>query len=65
MGKTKIEMRKIENKNARQVCFSKRRQGLFKKAKELFILCGVDIAILTFSPARRLFSFANMDIIPS
>ncbi|KAJ8632100.1 hypothetical protein MRB53_025436 [Persea americana] len=55
-------MRKIENKNARQVCFSKRRQGLFKKAKELSILSGVDIAVLTFSPAGQLFSFANTDI---
>ncbi|RWR87414.1 Agamous-like MADS-box protein AGL61 [Cinnamomum micranthum f. kanehirae] len=62
MGKRKIEMRRIENKNARQVCFSKRRQGLFKKAKDLSILCGVDIAVLTFSPAGRLFSFSNTDI---
>ncbi|XXG75787.1 hypothetical protein AAC387_Pa08g0290 [Persea americana] len=62
MGKRKIEMRKIENKNARQVCFSKRRQGLFQKTNELSILCGVYIAVLSFSPAGRLFSFANTDI---
>ena len=54
--------RKIDKKSARQVCFSKRRQGLFKKAKELSILCGVDIAVLTFSPAGRLLSFADTDI---
>ncbi|RWR87398.1 Agamous-like MADS-box protein AGL61 [Cinnamomum micranthum f. kanehirae] len=62
MGKRKIEMKKIEKKSARQVCFSKRRQILFKKAKELSILCGVDRAVLTFFPAGRLFSFANTDI---
>ncbi|RWR87407.1 hypothetical protein CKAN_01634800 [Cinnamomum micranthum f. kanehirae] len=56
----KIE--KIEKKSARQVCFSKRSLGLFKRAKELSILCGVDIAILTISPAGRLFSSANTDI---
>ncbi|RWR87408.1 agamous-like MADS-box protein AGL29 [Cinnamomum micranthum f. kanehirae] len=62
MGKRKIEMRRIEKKSARQVCFSKRRQGLFKKAKELSTLCGVDITILVFSPAGRFYSFANTDI---
>ena len=62
MGKRKIEMRRIEKESARQVCFSKRRQGLFKKAKDLSTLCGVDIAILVFSPAGRFYSFANTDI---
>ena len=35
MGRQKIEIRKIESEEARQVCFSKRRAGLFKKASEL------------------------------
>ncbi|XP_042423186.1 agamous-like MADS-box protein AGL61 [Zingiber officinale] len=31
---------------ARQVCFSKRRAGVFKKASELSVLCGAEIAVL-------------------
>ncbi|KAJ1297006.1 hypothetical protein BS78_01G345400 [Paspalum vaginatum] len=59
MGRKKIEIRKIERKEARQVCFSKRRQGMFKKASELSILCGAMVAIVTFSPAGRPFSFGS------
>ncbi|KAK8967135.1 Agamous-like MADS-box protein AGL61 [Platanthera guangdongensis] len=40
MGRQKIAMKIIEREEARQVCFSKRRAGLFKKATELSILGG-------------------------
>ncbi|KAG6518318.1 uncharacterized protein LOC122054891 [Zingiber officinale] len=35
MGRQKIEIKRIESEEARQVCFSKRRAGLFKRANEL------------------------------
>ncbi|KAH0457807.1 hypothetical protein IEQ34_013122 [Dendrobium chrysotoxum] len=59
MGRQKIAMKRIENEEARQVCFSKRRTGLFKKATELSILCGAEIGIVVFSPARKPFSFGH------
>ncbi|XP_058068914.1 agamous-like MADS-box protein AGL62 [Magnolia sinica] len=59
MGRQKIEIKRIENEDARQVCFSKRRAGLFKKASELCILCGAEIAIIVFSPAGKAFSFGH------
>lgn len=59
MGRQKIEIKKIENEDSRQVCFSKRRAGLFKKASELCILCGAEIAIIVFSPAGKAFSFGH------
>ncbi|XP_058086619.1 MADS-box transcription factor 51-like [Magnolia sinica] len=59
MGKKKIPIRRIEDKGSRLVTFTKRRQGLFKKAAELSILCGADIAIFTFSPAGKLYSFGH------
>ncbi|KAK1322202.1 Agamous-like MADS-box protein AGL61 [Acorus calamus] len=59
MGRQKIEMKKIEKENARQVCFSKRRQGVFKKASELSTLCGVQITIIVFSPGGRPYIFAH------
>ncbi|XP_077222049.1 agamous-like MADS-box protein AGL29 [Tasmannia lanceolata] len=62
MGKRKIEIKKIENKNVRQVCFSKRRTGLFKKASELCILCDSQIAIITFSPGGKPYVFAHPSV---
>ncbi|GLJ48112.1 hypothetical protein SUGI_1015890 [Cryptomeria japonica] len=62
MGRQKIEIKRIENSDARQVCFSKRRMGLFKKASELCILCGAEIGIIVFSPAGKVFPFGHPSI---
>ncbi|KAK6154174.1 hypothetical protein DH2020_013813 [Rehmannia glutinosa] len=43
MAREKIQIRKIDNATARQVTFSKRRRGLFKKAEELSVLCDADV----------------------
>ncbi|GFY89491.1 AGAMOUS-like 62 [Actinidia rufa] len=64
MGRQKIKIAKIEVKNHLQVTFSKRRTGLFKKASELCILCGVEIAIIVFSPAGKVFSFGHPNVDP-
>ncbi|OVA06911.1 Transcription factor [Macleaya cordata] len=62
MGRQKIEIKRIEKEDARQVTFSKRRAGLFKKASELCILCGAEIAIIVFSPAGKSFSFGHPSV---
>ncbi|XP_070021223.1 agamous-like MADS-box protein AGL62 [Nicotiana sylvestris] len=62
MGRQKIKISKIEVKNHLQVTFSKRRSGLFKKASELCILCGVEVAIVVFSPARKKISFGHPNV---
>ncbi|KAK8967315.1 Agamous-like MADS-box protein AGL61 [Platanthera guangdongensis] len=59
MGRQKIAMKRIEWEVSRQVCFLKRRAGLFKKATELSILCGAKISIVVFSPAGKPFSFGH------
>lgn len=59
MGRGKIEIKKIENANSRQVTFSKRRSGLFKKAHELAVLCEADVAVIIFSNTGRLFDFSS------
>ncbi|CAN6203435.1 unnamed protein product [Urochloa humidicola] len=61
-GRQKIEIKFIENDEARQVCFSKRRQGLFKKASELSILCGAMVGTVVFSQVGRSFSFGHPSI---
>ncbi|KAK7301270.1 hypothetical protein RJT34_12131 [Clitoria ternatea] len=52
MGRVKLEIKRIENATNRQVTFSKRRNGLIKKAYELSILCDIDIALIMFSPGK-------------
>ncbi|XP_023732963.1 protein CHUP1, chloroplastic [Lactuca sativa] len=47
MGRGKIAIRRIYNSTNRQVTFSKRRNGLLKKAKELAILCDVEFVAIT------------------
>ena len=59
MAKEKIQIRKIDNATARQVTFSKRRRGLFKKAKELSVLCDADVALIIFSATGKLFEYSS------
>ncbi|KAL3514826.1 hypothetical protein ACH5RR_027543 [Cinchona calisaya] len=64
-GRKKIEIKKIEKKSNLQVTFSKRRAGLFKKAAELSVLCGVDVAVIVQSPAGNIFSSGGPSAIDS
>ncbi|KAJ4839932.1 hypothetical protein Tsubulata_008570 [Turnera subulata] len=59
MGRVKLAIKRIENNTNRQVTFSKRRNGLIKKAYELSILCDIDIALIMFSPSGRLSHFSG------
>ncbi|GKV18720.1 hypothetical protein SLEP1_g29061 [Rubroshorea leprosula] len=59
MAREKIQIKKIDNATARQVTFSKRRRGLFKKAEELSILCDADVALVIFSSTGKLFDYAS------
>ena len=52
-------MTKMTKESNLQVTFSKRRSGLFKKASELCTLCGVEIAIIVFSPGKKVYSFGH------
>ncbi|KAL8245938.1 hypothetical protein R6Q59_007154 [Mikania micrantha] len=55
-------MARMEKESNLLVTFSKRRSGLFKKASELCILCGLDIAIIAFSPGKKVFSFGHPSV---
>ncbi|KAM7500154.1 hypothetical protein LguiA_024568 [Lonicera macranthoides] len=59
MGRGKIEIKKIENINSRQVTFSKRRAGLLKKARELSILCDAQVGVIIFSSTGKLYEFSS------
>ncbi|GFP86805.1 mads-box protein svp [Phtheirospermum japonicum] len=59
MVRQKIQIKKIDNLTARQVTFSKRRRGLFKKAHELSTLCDADVALIVFSATGKLFDYSS------
>ncbi|KAK1611146.1 hypothetical protein QYE76_034819 [Lolium multiflorum] len=62
IGRQRIEIRPIENHEARQVCFSKRRSGLFNKASELAIMCGAELAAVVISPGGKAFTFGDPSV---
>ncbi|KAA8542444.1 hypothetical protein F0562_023420 [Nyssa sinensis] len=53
MGRVKLKIKRLESTSNRQVTYSKRRHGILKKAKELSILCDIDIILLMFSPTGK------------
>ncbi|KAL5565436.1 hypothetical protein UlMin_028600 [Ulmus minor] len=59
MVRGKTQMRRIENPTSLQVTFSKRRNGLLKKAFELSVLCDAEVALIIFSPRGKLNEFAS------
>ncbi|XP_061359987.1 MADS-box transcription factor 27-like [Gastrolobium bilobum] len=59
MGRGKTVIKRIDNTTNRQVTFSKRRNGLLKKARELSILCDAEIGLIIFSSTGKLYDFAS------
>uniref|UniRef100_A0A453BQ72 MADS-box domain-containing protein n=1 Tax=Aegilops tauschii subsp. strangulata TaxID=200361 RepID=A0A453BQ72_AEGTS len=59
MGRGKVQLKRIENKINRQVTFSKRRNGLLKKAHEISVLCDAEVAVIVFSPKGKLYEYAT------
>ncbi|XP_057519088.1 agamous-like MADS-box protein AGL65 isoform X2 [Amaranthus tricolor] len=53
MGRVKLKIMRLESSSNRQVTYSKRRTGIIKKAKELAILCDIDIVLLMFSTTGK------------
>lgn len=62
MGRGRVELKRIENKINRQVTFSKRRNGLLKKAYELSVLCDAEVALIIFSSRGKLYEFGSSGI---
>jgi MADS-box transcription factor, plant len=59
MGRGRSEIKRIENPAQRQSTFYKRRDGLFKKTKELSVLCDVDLLLLLFSASGKLYQYLS------
>ncbi|KAI3448555.1 hypothetical protein Pfo_005220 [Paulownia fortunei] len=61
-GRQKMNTEKIEDETNRQVTFSKRRAGLFKKASELSTLCGAETGLIVFSSGNKAYSFGHPNV---
>ncbi|KAF8030748.1 hypothetical protein BT93_D0052 [Corymbia citriodora subsp. variegata] len=59
MGRGKIEIRRIENTNNRQVTYSKRRNGIIKKAKEISVLCDAHVAVVIFGCSGKMHEYCS------
>ncbi|KAK0603643.1 hypothetical protein LWI29_007142 [Acer saccharum] len=59
MGRGKIEIKRIENATNRQVTYSKRRNGIFKKAQELTVLCDAKVSLIMFSNTGKFHEFIS------
>ncbi|KAK4351920.1 hypothetical protein RND71_027438 [Anisodus tanguticus] len=62
MARGKIQIKRIENQTNRQVTYSKRRNGLFKKANELTVLCDANVSIIMISSTGKLHEFISPSI---
>eukprot|EP00474_Spongospora_subterranea_P010857 CRZ11315.1 hypothetical protein [Spongospora subterranea] len=60
MGRRKIKIEMIADKRNRTVTFNKRKLGLMKKAIELSVLCGTDIALVIFGQ-ESVYKFSTFD----
>ncbi|KAG9138525.1 hypothetical protein Leryth_012873 [Lithospermum erythrorhizon] len=59
MGRGKIEIKRIENSSNRQVTYSKRRNGIMKKAKEITVLCDAKVSLIIFGSSGKMYEFIS------
>lgn len=54
MGRKLIEIKKIEDRVAKEYAFAQRKRGLIKKTIELGILCELDISLTIYDPQKKI-----------
>ncbi|GFY92751.1 AGAMOUS-like 67 [Actinidia rufa] len=53
MGRVKLKVERLETSANRRATYSKRKNGLVKKANELSVLCDIDLFLVLFSPSDK------------
>jgi hypothetical protein len=61
MGRNKIKIERITNERTRLATFNKRKNGLVKKAMELAILCGCEVALIVIGN-NKLTQYSSSDM---
>ncbi|XP_031117548.1 floral homeotic protein PMADS 2-like isoform X2 [Ipomoea triloba] len=59
MGRGKIEIKRIENSSNRQVTYSKRRNGIIKKAKEITVLCDAKVSLIVYGSSGKMHDYCS------
>nr|ABB59993.1 MADS-box protein [Geum rupestre] len=59
MGRGKIEIKRIENSSNRQVTYTKRRNGIIKKAKEITVLCDAKVFVIIVPSSGKMVDFRS------
>ncbi|KAI3451022.1 hypothetical protein Pfo_007687 [Paulownia fortunei] len=59
MGSGEMEIKKIEDSTRRQVTYSKRRNGILKKAHELTVLCDAKVSLIMYSSTKKLHEYTS------
>nr|AXR86369.1 pistillata [Kerria japonica] len=59
MGRGKIEIKRIENSSNRQVTYSKRRNGIIKKAKEITVLCDAKVSLIIYASSGKMVEYCS------
>ncbi|XP_009623635.1 agamous-like MADS-box protein AGL62 [Nicotiana tomentosiformis] len=57
-----VRLAKIENQNNRQMTFSKRRNGVFKKANELAVMTDAEVGIIVCPQGSLPYSFGHPNV---
>ncbi|CAJ2668568.1 unnamed protein product [Trifolium pratense] len=59
MGRGKFELKRIENSSNRQVTYSKRKNGILKKAKEISILCDSQVSLILSGESGKIHEYIS------
>jgi hypothetical protein len=59
MGRRKVKMEYVKDKDKRYVTFSKRKNGIFTKASELSTLCNARVDVFGFIRRGKPFAFGS------
>ncbi|KAI9097809.1 hypothetical protein K1719_025580 [Acacia pycnantha] len=59
MGRGKLEIKRIENSSNRQVTYSKRKNGILKKAKEITVLCDARVSLIIFAASGKMHEYIS------
>lgn len=59
MGRGKIEIKRIENTSNRQVTYSKRKNGIIKKAKEITVLCDANVSLVIYGSSGKMYEYCS------
>ncbi|KAI3886238.1 hypothetical protein MKW92_038789 [Papaver armeniacum] len=61
-GRRKLELKRMEKEASRHATFTKRKEGIFKKACQLNTLCAAETAVVLFAPSGAPFSFGEPSV---